>query len=106
MSFERTFAQPVGLGENVAAQGAPLGAVLVGGADAAPGGADLAGAEVALASGVERFVGRQDQGRPRRQVDPAVDVHAFVDQGVHLLDQAGGVDDHPRAEVAHRHRRG
>ena len=68
------------VGEDVAAQGPPLGAILVGGADAAAGGADLAGAARPLAGAVEGAVGRQDQGRPRRQDDPTVDVDALVDR--------------------------
>jgi len=50
--------------------------------------------------GVEGAVGRENQGRARRQDDPSVDVDALGDELVHLPHQPGGVDHHPRPEIA------
>ena len=81
------------------ADGAPADLVLVGGADAAPGGADARKHIGGFANRVEFLVQRQDQRRVlgdaqalRRDVDP------LPLEAVDFLEQRERIDDHPVAD--------
>ncbi len=92
--------ESVGLRQKIAAQSAALGRILVGGADAAAGGADLAAAAGALSGPVQRPVGGQDEGGSGRQEDTSVGLHTFALETVELGDQERRIDHHSGGQVA------
>ena len=72
----------------------PSGAILIGGTDAALGGAHFVSGERALTGLIERHVIRKDQVRCVADAHLG-DVDAAADQPVELPNERGGVDDHP-----------
>ena len=90
--------QGVGVGEVADPDGTPCRLVLVGRADAAAGGADLAGTLIAafageLARPVQLAVQRQDQGRVLGDAQGVgADGDALGAQALDLLEQGPGVD--------------
>ena len=74
--------------------------VLVGGTDAAPGGADLAGALGDFARLIERHVVRHDERAGFAEFQAAGDVDAGGYQHVHFFQQRGRRQHHAVADVA------
>ena len=88
------------LGEVADADAAAADLVLVGGADAARGRADLALAAARFGQHVELAVVRQDQVRLVADEQAAADVDAEPGQLVHLREQRRRIDDHAVADDA------
>ena len=81
------------------ADGAPTDLVLIGGADAAPGGADARERIRGFANRVDFLVQRQDQGRVLGDAQAlGCDGDPLLLEAVDLLQQRERIDDHPVAD--------
>ena len=90
----------LGVDEIAQPDAAPPDLVLVGGADAARGRADLAFAAARLAQDVELAVVRQDEVGLLADQQPVADVDAQAGQLVDLREQRLRIDDHAVADDA------